>query len=62
MYVRSRMTREPVTITKQTTIADALELMRKHNIRRLPVLENNKLVGIVTDRDLSEVSFTGNYA
>jgi acetoin utilization protein AcuB len=56
MYVRSRMTREPVTITKQTTIADALELMRKHNIRRLPVLENNKLVGIVTDRDLSEVS------
>ncbi|MGI6685488.1 MAG: CBS and ACT domain-containing protein [Bacillota bacterium] len=56
MHVRSRMTKEPVTITKQTTIADALELMRKHNIRRLPVLENNKLVGIVTDRDLSEVS------
>lgn len=56
MHVRSKMTKEPVTITKQTTIADALELMRKHNIRRLPVLENNKLVGIVTDRDLSEVS------
>lgn len=56
MHVRSKMTKEPVAITKQTTIADALELMRKHNIRRLPVLENNKLVGIVTDRDLSEVS------
>ncbi|MCR6545582.1 CBS and ACT domain-containing protein [Dehalobacterium formicoaceticum] len=56
MHVRSKMTKEPVTITKQTTIADALELMRKHNIRRLPVLENDKLVGIVTDRDLSEVS------
>jgi len=56
MHIRSKMTKEPVTITKQTTIADALELMRKHNIRRLPVLENNKLVGIVTDRDLSEVS------
>lgn len=56
MYVRSKMTKEPVTITKQTTIADALELMRKHNIRRLPVLENNKLIGIVTDRDISEVS------
>ncbi|MGI6679590.1 MAG: CBS and ACT domain-containing protein [Dehalobacterium sp.] len=56
MHVRSKMTKEPVTITKQTTIADAFELMRKHNIRRLPVLENGKLVGIVTDRDLSEVS------
>jgi len=50
------MTKDPVTISKQTTVADALELMRKHNIRRLPVLENNKLVGIVTDRDLSAVS------
>ncbi|NMA15158.1 MAG: CBS domain-containing protein, partial [Clostridia bacterium] len=40
----------------QTTIAEALELMRKHNIRRLPVMEKDKLIGIVTDRDLSEVS------
>jgi acetoin utilization protein AcuB len=56
MHVRSRMTRNPITITKQTTIAEALELMRKHNIRRLPVMEKDKLIGIVTDRDLSEVS------
>ncbi len=56
MHVRSRMTKELVTITRQTTIADALELMRKHNVRRLPILEDDKLVGIVTDRDLSEVS------
>lgn len=56
MYVRTRMTKDPITITKETTIAEALELMRKHSIRRLPVLEKGKLVGIVTDRDLSEVS------
>lgn len=56
MHVRSRMTKNPVTITKQTTIAEALELMRKYNIRRLPVMERDKLIGIVTDRDLSEVS------
>lgn len=56
MYVRTRMTKDPITITRETTIAEALELMRKHNIRRLPVLEEGKLIGIVTDRDLSEVS------
>lgn len=56
MYVRSRMTKDPITITRQTTIAEALELMRRSSIRRLPVMENGKLVGIVTDRDLSEVT------
>ncbi|MBC7340999.1 MAG: CBS domain-containing protein [Clostridia bacterium] len=56
MLVKDRMTPNPVTITRQTTIAEALELMRSHNIRRLPIMDKGKLVGIVTDRDLSEVS------
>jgi acetoin utilization protein AcuB len=54
--VRDKMTPNPVSITPQTTIADALALMREGNFRRLPVLDRGKLVGIVTDRDLSEVS------
>ncbi|HHV35565.1 MAG TPA: CBS domain-containing protein [Syntrophomonadaceae bacterium] len=56
MRVRDKMTRDPVAITPQTTIADALALMREGDFRRLPVLHRGKLVGIVTDRDLSEVS------
>ncbi|HHW41221.1 MAG TPA: CBS domain-containing protein [Syntrophomonadaceae bacterium] len=56
MLVRDKMTPDPITITPQTTIADALSLMREHNIRRLPVLDRGRLVGIVTDRDLMEVS------
>lgn len=56
MLVRERMTPNPVTITPQTTIAEALTLLREHNIRRLPVVDRGKLVGIVTDRDLMEVS------
>ena len=56
MHVRSRMTKDPVTITKQTTIADALDLMRKHNIRRLPVVNNGVLVGILTTTDVVSVS------
>ncbi len=56
MRVRDKMTPNPVTITPQTTIAEALTLMREGKFRRLPVLDRGKLVGIVTDRDLSEVS------
>lgn len=56
MLVRNRMTKDPITITRKTTIAEAFELMRENKIRRLPVMERGKLVGIVTDRNLSEVS------
>lgn len=56
MFVRDRMSPDPITITRDTTIASALQLMRENKVRRLPVLEGNRLVGIVTDRDLSEVS------
>jgi acetoin utilization protein AcuB len=56
MYVRSYMTPNPITITRQTTLVEALQLMRENRIRRLPVVQGDQLVGIVTDRDLSEVS------
>jgi len=56
MFVANRMTPNPVTITPATTVADASEIMRTNKFRRLPVVENGKVVGIVTDRDLTEVS------
>ncbi|HHY22784.1 MAG TPA: CBS domain-containing protein, partial [Clostridiaceae bacterium] len=56
MTVRSRMTSNPYTISPDATIAEALEIMRKNNIRRLPVVKNRKLVGIVTEREMQEVS------
>lgn len=42
----------PITVTRQTTIAEINELKAKYNIRSFPVVENGKLVGIVTNRDL----------
>jgi acetoin utilization protein AcuB len=45
-----------VTVDKDVTILDALKIMQDNKIRRLPVLDKGKLVGIVTDRDLREVS------
>ena len=56
MLVRNHMTVNPVTITPRTTIAEALEIMRENKVRRLPVMDRGRLAGIVTDRDLSEVS------
>jgi acetoin utilization protein AcuB len=56
MFVSNRMTANPFTLTANATVADASETMRTHKFRRLPIVENGKLVGIVTDRDLREVS------
>lgn len=56
MFVANRMTSNPITVSSATTVADASEMMRKHKFRRLPVVDIGKLVGIITDRDLREVS------
>jgi acetoin utilization protein AcuB len=50
------MTPDPVTVTAATPIAEASRLMKGHGIRHLPVLEGDRLVGIVSDRDLKEYS------
>jgi acetoin utilization protein AcuB len=53
MLVRERMTVNPVTTTPDTTVPDALRLMRERKIRRLPVLDSQgQLIGIVSDKDL----------
>jgi acetoin utilization protein AcuB len=52
MLVRSRMTPDVFTVSPDTTIAEALSITRAQRIRHLPVLEDGRLVGLVTDRDL----------
>jgi len=46
------MTSDPVTISPNHSIGAALARMRRGGFRRLPVVENGELVGIITDRDL----------
>lgn len=48
------MATPPITVSPQTTVPEAVQQLRQHGIRRLPVLEDGQLVGIVTDRDLKE--------
>ncbi len=47
----------PIIVTEPyITLQEALKIMGKCNIRRLPVIENNELVGIITQRDISQLS------
>ena len=46
------MTRQPWTIERSATLTAAHQLMRRHAIRHLPVMDAGKLVGIVSERDL----------
>ncbi len=53
MFVDKSMTRKVVTISAETPILKARELMNEHEIRHLPVVdEDGRLLGIVTDRDV----------
>ncbi len=53
MLVRERMTPNPVTITPETSLTDAMRVMREKKVRRLPVLDaRGSLIGIVSDSDL----------
>lgn len=46
------MQRQPLTIERTASLAEAHRVMREHQIRHLPVLERGRLVGVVTQRDL----------
>ena len=46
------MTRNPVTVQEDTTLEDIVQLMEKNNIKRLPVMQKESLVGIVSRANL----------
>ena len=56
MFVASRMTRHPVSVTSDATIQQADRLMKKHKFHRMLVVDNGKLVGYFSDRDNKRVA------
>ncbi|ABU57617.1 MULTISPECIES: CBS and ACT domain-containing protein [Roseiflexus] len=52
MLVGERMSAPVITVAPKTTVSDALMLFREKRIRRAPVIDHHRLVGIVAERDL----------
>ena len=53
------MTRDVLTVGRETSVANAIRMMLENNISGLPVLDNGKVVGILTEGDLLRRSETG---
>jgi acetoin utilization protein AcuB len=56
MLVKRWMSKQVITIDANDSMSDAMDLLKEHDIKMLPVMEKGKLVGIVTDRDLKRAS------
>lgn len=56
MKVRERMSENVRTVGMETNINEAFSLMKENNIRRLPVVEKGKVVGIITLSDLNQAA------
>lgn len=56
MFVAERMTKHPITVEPDATIADASRLMKKNHFHRMLVVDGGKLVGYFSDRDVMRVS------
>ncbi len=55
MFVSESMATDLITVSAETTLAEAKNLMQENNIRHLPVIDGaGKLLGIVTDRDMRD--------
>ena len=49
MFVKDRMTPDPITVSPEIPISQAQDIMQRHNIRHLPVVdESHRVVGLLT--------------
>jgi CBS domain-containing protein len=51
--IRDAMTSNPTTVEPSTTAQEAARKMKSEDVGSLPIVENDRLVGVVTDRDLA---------
>ncbi|MGB3681335.1 MAG: CBS and ACT domain-containing protein, partial [Rubrobacteraceae bacterium] len=56
LRVRDVMTRDVVTLGPEASAREALGICRERGIRHIPIVEKDRLVGLVSDRDLRDVS------
>jgi len=56
LRVRDCMSIDPMTVGPKDSLQNVINLLRRRDVRSVPVLENVRLIGIVTDRDVREVA------
>lgn len=56
MNVKNYMTSNVVTVSEDTKVLEALDLMKNHNFHRLPVVRNGKMIGLITEEIIQENS------
>lgn len=56
MKVKHYMTKDVYTVTSDVKITDAVDIMEEHDFHRLPVVENNKFIGLLTEELIAESS------
>lgn len=56
MFVKDWMQKDVITVEDEAPILDAVHLMKENNIRQLPVVRKNRLVGVITEKDVKEFS------
>ena len=54
MYVKNRMTKQPVCIDVNSKISQVVDIMNEKNLHRIPVVSGKKLVGLVTESMISK--------
>lgn len=59
--VRSIMSKKVISVTENTTVEEIAKLMSTHTIKRLPVMNDGKLVGIVSRADIVSAIAQGNH-
>ena len=56
MFVAERMTKHPVTMSSDATIGEVDRVMKKHKFHRMIIVDDGKLVGYLSDRDVMRVA------
>ena len=56
MFVSEWMSRKVITIAPESSVSDAVKLMKEKKIKHIPVVRDEKLKGIISDRDIKEFS------
>lgn len=54
MFVKDFMTKDTIVVPPTASLPDTAELMKKHSLKRLPVTEKDRLIGLVTEKDVAK--------